>query len=321
MSKKKYFIDTDFPHNGSSLIEEDKDTDVEWIRLEEILGDEAQLFGDEIHPNDICQGSLGNCWVISAIAALSEFPDLIQNLFITEDIPPDGKYKLWLFNTSTNEWEEVVIDSYIPCVDKTPLYAMSNGNKMWPVLLEKAIAKFGGSYRTFGSKILGHVFPNLTGMSTIQLSSKYKKPDRWYKMTVELEESSCIADFTDESYSLEELFELISEHDQAENIMSCNSAFSSGEEKNGIVGSHEYSLLNVAQVEGFQLFNLRNPWGHGEWKGDWSDESDMWNSYPEVKETLNFVPKDDGSFWISLEDFSIHFSSIVICIRDEEFQV
>lgn len=27
---------------------------------------------------------------------------------------------------------------------------------------------------------------------------------------------------------------------------------------------------------------MRNPWSHGEWKGDWSDASTLWEDYPEV---------------------------------------
>ena len=29
---------------------------------------------------------------------------------------------------------------------------------------------------------------------------------------------------------------------------------------------------------GEKLIKMRNPWGYGEWKGDWSDDSSKWTS-------------------------------------------
>ena len=49
----------------------------------------------------------------------------------------------------------------------------------------------------------------------------------------------------------------------------------------GIVDGHGYALLKTATVQDkygkdVQLCQLKNPWGHGEWEGDWSDDSDCW---------------------------------------------
>jgi hypothetical protein len=49
------------------------------------------------------------------------------------------------------------------------------------------------------------------------------------------------------------------------------------------------------------IVQVRNPWGHYEWKGDWSDKSELWTD--ELKEEVNLVERDDGVFWISFEDF------------------
>ena len=50
----------------------------------------------------------------------------------------------------------------------------------------------------------------------------------------------------------------------------------------GLFGGHEYSLVKLALVETsdgrrVQLLQLRNPWGKGEFKGDWSDRSAKWD--------------------------------------------
>jgi hypothetical protein len=47
----------------------------------------------------------------------------------------------------------------------------------------------------------------------------------------------------------------------------------------GIVSGHAYSLISVHEAEGPvpRLVKIRNPWGKGEWKGDYSDNSPLWN--------------------------------------------
>ncbi len=77
-------------------------------------------------------------------------------------------------------------------------------------------------------------------------------------------------------------------------------------EKIGICGCHAYSLLGVYELllqegeyliltpeeskEGMKierLVKLRNPWGKGEWKGKWSDSSDLWTE--SLKSELGFT--------------------------------
>jgi len=53
-----------------------------------------------------------------------------------------------LYNKATRKFEIVVIDDFIPC-DATsgrPVYQKLVSNEMWPLLLEKAFAKFRRGY-------------------------------------------------------------------------------------------------------------------------------------------------------------------------------
>lgn len=106
-------------------------------------------------------------------------------------------------------------------------------------------------------------------------------------------------------------------------------------EKIGIAGSHAYSLLEVIEIvkengkyriRKFEeknnayvekLVKLRNPWGSGEWKGDWSDSSYKWND--ELRNLLSYKDSDDGVFFMSYKDFLRYFSDIQICYYHEDY--
>ena len=83
------------------------------------------------------------------------------------------------------------------------------------------------------------------------------------------------------------------------------------EKSTGMVAKHYYSITRVAEAYGQRLINLRNPWGEFEWKGDWCDGSDCWT--PHMLDAIQ--PRfdgNDGSFWMSYEDFSKIFMRVVL---------
>ena len=113
----KNFIDPHFPPKNISLynVLTEKypfDNVVQWRRPHEFL-DNPQLFVDEIDPNDIKQGQLGDCWFLSALSSLAERPAMVRRLFITQEYNPEGIYKIKL--CKNGEWVIVTIDDYIPC--------------------------------------------------------------------------------------------------------------------------------------------------------------------------------------------------------------
>lgn len=64
-----------------------------------------------------------------------------------------------------------------------------------------------------------------------------------------------------------------------------------------------------------KLIKIRNPWGKGEWKGHWSDNSMRWND--NICEQVNYNPKgsdgeaaNDGIFWMDLSDFRRFFGTL-----------
>ena len=86
----------------------------------------------------------------------------------------------------------------------------------------------------------------------------------------------------------------------------------------GIVPGHAYSILDVREVAGHKLLCLRNPWGKFEWKGDWSDGSDLWSKNTRVKMAIRPDTEggDDGIFWMCWADFLRFFDNVDVCIRE-----
>ncbi len=109
-------------------------------------------------------------------------------------------------------------------------------------------------------------------------------------------------------------------------------------EKIGIAGSHAYSLLEVYELEKIvnqryqllhpdenkqgkiveRLVKLRNPWGKGEWKGDWSDQSYLW-SY-QLRKMLKYDHEEDGVFFMNFNDFLKYFTDVQICYYHDNYK-
>eukprot|EP00051_Salpingoeca_urceolata_P019821 m.292801 g.292801 ORF g.292801 m.292801 type:complete len:62 (+) comp19489_c0_seq1:940-1125(+) len=45
-------------------------------------------------PGDIAQGQLGDCWFLSSLAVVAERPQLVQQLFPSEQVNPAGAYQV-----------------------------------------------------------------------------------------------------------------------------------------------------------------------------------------------------------------------------------
>ena len=87
-----------------------------------------------------------------------------------------------------------------------------------------------------------------------------------------------------------------------------------GSDMKGLCGQHAYSVLDaITLVSGTHLIQLRNPWGHGEWSGRYSDNDKSNVRWMETAgmSMLGMKPKkEDGKFWMCVEDFVKYFPSV-----------
>jgi len=80
----------------------------------------------------------------------------------------------------------------------------------------------------------------------------------------------------------------------------------------GILTGHAYSILDTAIYNEEKLIKVRNPWGQKEWTGRWSDHCKLtWNE--KSKKALHFKDANDGTFWMSFEDWKKYYSTLNVC--------
>ncbi|CAF1066092.1 unnamed protein product, partial [Didymodactylos carnosus] len=93
----------------------------------------------------------------------------------------------------------------------------------------------------------------------------------------------------------------------------------------GLLNIHAYSLQDIKEANGHRLLRLRNPWGGTyRWLGDWSDDSPLWLTNPELRSELlrEKRSKKDGVFWMPFSSFIKYFECVDICkLRPDWYEV
>jgi len=303
---------------------------IRWLRLAEVCRNmgyvqgEAQplLFDSKIEPADILQGGLGDCWLLAGIASVSLYPHLIRQIFVQREYNPYGKYKLRLFDRKTLKPVTVTVDDRIPCdKDGRPLFARPNGKEGWVLILEKAFAKLWGSYQDLDGGLTEWAVVTMLGCPIITYRAK---GGSFVRIQVERpvpDESKGIG----KTFSSKEMFKVLSISLKLGSLASASisdpEAALEARDATGLVNRHAYSVLRTAKAKGSdgatrRIVCLRNPWGTGEWKGDWGDSSPLWDQHPKVRAAANFSPSEDGEFWMPWEDFASHYDYLRVMPRD-----
>ena len=275
---------------------------ISWSRAENIFSSpNYQVFWEGINKEDIIQGGLGDCYFLSAVAALCEFPELIQKLFLIKEKSDEHCYGCYF--RINGIWKLVLVDDYFPCYGswgKNFAFSSTNGNELWVILLEKAWAKLNGSY----AKAIGGEPHEIFEVITNAYSRKIKV----------------------KNISEDDLWEAFQEAMDNNFIMTAGTSgdvYNLNLEELGLAPGHAYTLLEAKEVTTsngkVKLVHLRNPWGNGEWSGEWSDSSRVWTS--DLRNQCdNYERKNDGSFWMSFDDFRIYYVVIGICHLYQDYK-
>ncbi|XP_056623936.1 calpain-1 catalytic subunit-like [Triplophysa dalaica] len=307
LSKKQQFIDESFPANSSSigkgLLSEEDMAQIKWKRPSEIVLNRPCLVVDEVSRFDYAQGSkLGDCWFLASIGAVSSQKDIMDQVIPAEQSFSKGyagifHFRFWRFG----KWIDVVIDDQLPTINNNLIFLSSKIiTEFWPALLEKAYAKVCGSFADLHGGCVSEALLDFTGGVHIHFDLKVAPAYLWNMM--------------------ESAF-------KSKTLMGCSTPQGATSQNtvlpNGIVEGHAYTVTGVYQVttkdQQVRLVRMFNPWGMGEWTGNWSDISPLWKtvSANDSKNCLSVA--DNGEFWMSMEDYTKSFKTMDICSTSPDF--
>ncbi|XP_035247205.1 calpain-2 catalytic subunit-like [Anguilla anguilla] len=298
----KLFCDDTFPAQPESLgynqlgRDSPKTRGLVWKRPTDICSN-PQFIVNEARRTDICQGELGDCWLLAAIASLTLNQDILARVVpsgqsFQENYAGIFHFQFWQFG----KWVDVVIDDMLPTRDGKLLFVQSAERlEFWSALLEKAYAKVNGSYEALSGGSYTEGFEDLTGGIS-------------------------------EVYMLDTappfLFKIIQKALHRGSLLGCTITKTSADKteartQHKLVEDHVYSLITAEEVHlrgtPVQLVRIRNPWGEVEWNGPWSDDSEEWGGVrQDEKEKLKNSAKD-GEFWMAYSDFVKQYSKLEIC--------
>lgn len=260
------------------------------------------LFDGRAHSNDIVQGSIGDCFLIGAIAAMAAAAeslgelDPLKRMFVASN-QEYGVYGVMLFKNGA--WEWVIIDDFVAVNpdSKQPLFADATGNEVWPMLLEKAYAKLHVCWDTIDGGLVREAFADLTGGEEYSAKTSTFTLEKFVDY---------VADpFTIIGCSVDP------------NAREQGGSGRSGEASAvfGLFKGHAYSVVDAKITsDGKGFVRVRNPWGgDAEWKGAYCDNGVEWKQNPlhfnEIKP--NFAK--DGCFWMPWDHFRRYFTDLELC--------
>ncbi|XP_063775090.1 calpain-8-like [Pseudophryne corroboree] len=265
-----------------------------WKRPAEIKPN-PQFITDGATRGDVRQGALGDCWFLCSIASLTLNEDCLYRV-VPKDQSFDTNYagifhfKFWQYG----EWVDVIVDDRLPTKKGKLMFVKSTtANEFWSALLEKAYAKLNGSYEALKGGYPIEALVDFTGgIGEVYESEKAPK----------------------------NLFQIIQKALKARFLVGCCTRSEGAGEivmNTNVVKNHAYTLTGAEEVtyrgNRVQIIRVRNPWGHKEWNGAWSDSAPEWKEVdPKVRAELNFKC-DDGETWMPLSSLLDEFYRVEIC--------
>ncbi|KAG4277403.1 hypothetical protein FPRO04_14107 [Fusarium proliferatum] len=274
---------------------------------------ENSTFMKGVSGGDVMQGSLGNCWIMAGLAALTNVPEGLQRICVTttqrsaledlsfivmvnESTPSSTRELLQQIDRDDNE--SFYRKTY-QSGSKALFFAQCRDrNETWVPLFEKVFAKAHSDYASLAVGWIGEGIEDLSGgVTTKLLTSNILDIDEfWDKEMSRVNDEFLFGASTG-----------LLEHGYGE--------------RNGISKGHAYVVMEARTLKsGQRLVKLRNPWGKfrkGIWEGAWSDGSKEWTT--EVQEVGHKFGSDSVGFLTKILFGNSHFDRTRL-FRDRDWR-
>ncbi|NXD88805.1 CAN1 protein, partial [Halcyon senegalensis] len=275
------FRDPTFPAAPASLGFRDlgpsssKTHGVQWKRPTELCA-RPQFIVDGATRTDICQGALGDCWLLAAIASLTLNEGLLHRVVPHGQSFQHGYAGIFHFQ----------VRPFNPLPKKHPFGG--SFHHFWC-----SLRHFGGSFHHFGSPCTIFGVP-----STI-----FGVPSTIFGVPCPILGALCTL------LGLLPPFLKIALCGIANGTFRGEAGAFRGSPAPDGAAARQINYRGQA----LGLIRMRNPWGEVEWTGPWSDNSAEWNAVePALRQQL-MVKMEDGEFWMSFRDFLREFTRLEIC--------
>ena len=252
------------------------------IEFESVNGPYNKIFDEKINCTKFRQNIIGNCYFLDVLSLLSNYGQLLTQIFRIDKMNMQGYYEICLF--IDGQWQIVIIDDKIPYlkingeIHYIGCSPLDDSGCCYFVLLEKAFAKVKGSYVDMDGGFSYEAFHMLTGFS--------------YKL------------ISHESINSKELYNYIYEKMRESGYLFCC------ESHKELVGEyHAFSILNVEKFKTINMIQLRNPWGAGQ-KELISDENKI--SLANIMNTF-LKGEQNGIMWVDEANYHNKFICTECC--------
>ncbi|KAF8298478.1 calpain cysteine peptidase, partial [Trypanosoma cruzi] len=291
--------DSDKVFHDTVFMEKNKHISDQWVRIAELYPDgiSQPLLPAEFSREQFGQGNHYECFMLTALSTLVRFPSVIQNCFVSKHVRRDGRYTFQFFRG--REWVKVEIDDQIPLEEDGELYIRSPTGHWWPLLLEKAYAKFYTGYENLEGCTLQETYHDLTGnpVLNIPIDAKLAK--------------AAGADVTEGHYWLD-----LAQKIQSGQFVASVLTKDMETESMGIQREQQYGVLEIFSMTGTSSVNdivihLHNPFEDEEfiYTGPLNSKDSQWTPKLRAKYSVD----DERSLFLPLSTFLKIINSMQLC--------
>ena len=290
INKNSKFIDNSFPSQKFSskfekLLQIDN-SNIVWRTAKEIFGENVKIFGETTSIKDIKLGPAENSYFLSGISSLSEFPNIVLQLFRTVSLPDDGS-PIEVCMKIEGKWTIIFLDDrfMVNKENNIPIFSTSPTKNIWGMILEKAWAKSCGGYENIINGTSKEIFEAFTPFRVFEIDIKKDGNEALWKYLYSAFEYNCMMTCLTK-----------------DNITDLESI--------GFINNHNFSILGYQENELdknknniIKLLKMRNPLNIIDIsKKDLISEFGIQNI------------KENGIFLMDYNKFIKIFSSITVCI-------